>query len=72
MAAKGAFICKNCRTAFNATGFWSGVNDKYKCSKHELCSDCVDHTLTGYRCVKCKGNAIRYEFNKSYGKWVKA
>lgn len=72
MGTHGAFICKNCRKAYNATGFWSGTSEKFKCKKHgDLCGDCVEKRLVGYDCLKCGGKVVRYEFKKSYGKWMK-
>ena len=71
--AKGSFICRICRDALEATG-WNRTVDKFKCPKHkDICSECVDKPLFGgYKCSKCGSKVQRYEFSKSYGKWMKA
>jgi ribosomal protein L34E len=70
---KGAFICKGCKKGFSPVGFLTGVSDKYRCSKHgEFCSGCiVNRFFGGSVCPKCDTKVIRYEFKKSYEKWMK-
>ncbi len=70
---KGSFICKNCKRDYKASGvIWS--SEKYKCLRHgEICVRCVrTKFLGGKLCPKCENTVVQYEYNSSYGKWMKA
>ena len=60
------FKCNICKKEKSDATRWQCLNHK------AICGDHVHRTIFGRVCDECNKDVIRYEYNSSYGKYMKA